>query len=63
MLKVRKSKHVKEKEGTHEGGWIGIKPTHKKLVFIGVDIDKVINGKIVNMAVTLMHLKHCLNMT
>ena len=34
-------------EGTHEGEWIGIKPTHKKLVFTGVDIDKVINGKIV----------------
>ena len=34
-------------EGTHEGEWIGIKPTHKKLVFTGVDIDKVMNGKIV----------------
>ena len=34
-------------EGTHEGEWIGIKPTHKKMVFTGVDIDKVINGKIV----------------
>ena len=34
-------------EGTHEGEWIGIKPTHKRLSFTGVDIDKVIDGKIV----------------
>lgn len=34
-------------QGTHEGEWIGIKPTHKILVFTGVDIDKVVNGKIV----------------
>lgn len=34
-------------EGTHEGEWIGIKPTYKKLSFTGVDIDKVINGKII----------------
>ena len=34
-------------QGTHEGEWIGIKPTHKKLVFTGVDIDKVVDGKIV----------------
>ncbi len=34
-------------EGTHEGEWIGIRPTHKKLSFTGVDIDKVIDGKIV----------------
>lgn len=34
-------------EGTHEGEWIGIKPTHKRLSFTGVDIDKVVNGKIV----------------
>lgn len=34
-------------EGTHEGDWIGIKPTHKRLSFTGVDIDKVVNGKIV----------------
>lgn len=27
--------------------WIGIKPTHKRLTFTGVDIDKVVNGKIV----------------
>lgn len=34
-------------EGTHEGEWLGIKPTHKRLSFIGVDIDKVTGGKIV----------------
>ena len=34
-------------EVTHEGEWIGIKPTHKRLSFTGVDIDKVIDGKIV----------------
>ena len=34
-------------EGTHEGEWLGIKPTHKRLSFIGVDIDKVTDGKIV----------------
>lgn len=34
-------------QGTHEGEWIGIKPTHKKLLFTGVDIDKVVDGKIV----------------
>jgi len=34
-------------EGTHEGEWIGIQPTHKKLSFTGVDIDKVSDGKIV----------------
>ncbi len=34
-------------EGTHEGEWIGIKPTHRRLSFTGVDIDKVVDGKIV----------------
>lgn len=34
-------------QGTHEGEWIGIKPTHKVLEFTGVDIDKVVGGKIV----------------
>ena len=33
-------------EGTHEGEWIGIKPTHKRLSFTGDDIDKVVDGKI-----------------
>ena len=34
-------------EGTHKGEWLGMKPTGKKLTFTGVDIDKVIDGKIV----------------
>lgn len=34
-------------EGTHKGEWIGIKPINKRLIFTGVDIDKVIDGKIV----------------
>ena len=34
-------------QGTHEGEWIGIQPTHKTLLFTGVDIDKVVDGKIV----------------
>ena len=34
-------------EGTHEEEWIGIKPTGKRLVFTGVNIDKVADGLIV----------------
>lgn len=34
-------------EGTHKGEWLGMKPTNKKLTFTGVDIDKVVDGKIV----------------
>nr|WP_232780294.1 ester cyclase [Candidatus Stoquefichus sp. SB1] len=34
-------------EGTHKGKWLGMKPTGKKLTFTGVDVDKVIDGKIV----------------
>ena len=34
-------------EGTHQGEWLGITPTNKKLSFTGVDIDKVVDGKIV----------------
>ena len=34
-------------EGTHLGEWLGIKPSGKKLVFTGVNIDRVINNKIV----------------
>ena len=33
-------------EGTHEGEWIGMKPSHKRLTFSGVNIDKVEDGKI-----------------
>ena len=32
--------------GTHEGEWMGMKPTHKKLSFSGINIDRVVNGKI-----------------
>lgn len=32
-------------EGTHKGEWLNMKPTGKKLVFTGVDIDKIIDGK------------------
>lgn len=34
-------------EGTHMGEWLGMKPTNKRLRFTGVDIDKVVNGKMV----------------
>ncbi len=34
-------------EGTHQGEWLGMKPTGKKLRMTGVDIDKVVDGKIV----------------
>lgn len=34
-------------EGTHQGEWLGMKPSGKKLCITGVNIDKVINGKIV----------------
>jgi predicted ester cyclase len=34
-------------EGTHQGEWLGMKPTGKKLTFTGVDIDKIADGKII----------------
>lgn len=34
-------------EGTHEGEWLGMIPTGKKLTFTGVNIDKMTDGKIV----------------
>ena len=34
-------------EGTHEGEWLGMKPTNKKLSFTGVNIDKIVKGKMV----------------
>ncbi len=33
--------------GTHRGTWLGIKPTGKVVEFTGVNIDKVVNGRIV----------------
>lgn len=34
-------------EGTHKGEWLGMKPTGKRLVFTGVNIDKMVDGLIV----------------
>jgi len=34
-------------KGTHLGEWMGIKPTGKKIEVTGVNIDKLIDGKIV----------------
>jgi predicted ester cyclase len=34
-------------QGTHLGEWLGIKPSGKKLVFTGVNIDRVVGDKIV----------------
>jgi predicted ester cyclase len=33
--------------GTHEGVWLGIKPTGKKVAYTGVNINRVVDGKIV----------------
>jgi predicted ester cyclase len=33
--------------GTHTGEWLGIGPTGKRLVFTGVNIDRVVDGRIV----------------
>jgi predicted ester cyclase len=33
--------------GTHMGKWMGIKPTGKIIQVTGVNLDKVVNGKIV----------------
>ena len=33
--------------GTHQGTWLGIKPTGKKVEITGVNIEKVINGRII----------------
>jgi predicted ester cyclase len=33
--------------GTQRGTWLGIKPTGKVLEFTGVNVDKVVNGRIV----------------
>jgi predicted ester cyclase len=37
-------------EGTHKGEWMGMKPSGKKLVISGVDIDKIADGKIIEHA-------------
>ena len=33
--------------GTHRGAWLGMKPTGKVLEFTGVNIDKVVDGRII----------------
>jgi len=33
--------------GTHQGAWLGMNPTGKALEFTGVNIDKVVGGRIV----------------
>ncbi|KAA3620451.1 MAG: hypothetical protein DWQ05_00490 [Calditrichaeota bacterium] len=33
--------------GIHKGEWLGIKPTGKPVVFTGVNVDKVVDGLIV----------------
>ena len=32
---------------THMGTWLGIKPTGKKVIFTGVNINRIVDGKIV----------------
>ena len=34
-------------EGVHSGEWLGMAPTGKRLSFSGVNVDRVIDGKIV----------------
>jgi predicted ester cyclase len=33
--------------GTHQGEWLGMKPTGRTLVFTGVNVDHVVDGRIV----------------
>lgn len=33
--------------GTHAGEWLGIKPTGRRLTFTGVNVDRVVDGRIV----------------
>jgi predicted ester cyclase len=33
--------------GTHSGEWLGIAPTGKKVTFTGVNVDRVVGGKLV----------------
>ena len=55
-LKLSIDKQIAENEwvvtsytmrGTHAGNWMGIKPTGKRIEVTGVNIDKVINNRIV----------------
>lgn len=38
---------VIEASGTHRGHWLGIRPTGRRLVFTGVNVDRVSDGRIV----------------
>lgn len=33
--------------GTHAGSWLGMKPTGKRLVFTGVNVDRVVDGRVI----------------
>jgi len=33
--------------GTHQGVWLGIKPTSKVLTYSGVNVDRIVDGRIV----------------
>ena len=33
--------------GTHRGAWLGMKPTGMVLTFTGVNVDRIVDGKIV----------------
>jgi len=33
--------------GTHKGSWLGIEPTGKPVVFTGVNVDRIVDGRIV----------------
>jgi len=33
-------------QGTHGGEWMGIAPTHKRVTISGVNLDRVVDGKI-----------------
>jgi predicted ester cyclase len=33
--------------GTHVGEWLGIKPTGKVLIYTGVNVDRIVGGRIV----------------
>lgn len=32
--------------GTHEGEWLGMKPTGRPLVFTGANVDRIVDGRI-----------------
>ncbi len=65
-LKLKILKQIEEGEwiatdymmtGTHLGEWMGIKPTGKKIEVSGVNLDRIISGKIVEHggAANLLH--------